>query len=79
MIVAMIEHATRILGKSQGYLGLPVRDEISSCAVNGEVSSMVSAWEPTPEELIRLNAGAKIHLRLMGSSHPPVILEVGEP
>jgi hypothetical protein len=39
---------------------------------------MVTAWEPTPEELVRLNQGACIHLVVLGSVHPPVMLEVGE-
>jgi hypothetical protein len=40
--------------------------------------SMVTAWEPTPDELARLNAGAPVHLRILGSAHPPVLLTVGE-
>ena len=39
---------------------------------------MSSAWEPTPDELQRLNAGATIYLHIMGTQHPPVALEVGE-
>lgn len=78
MLIARIENATRVLGKSQGFLGLPVRDEIIAERVLGdEVPSMVTAWEPTPDELVRLNAGAKIMLRLIGTQHPPVMVEVG--
>lgn len=40
---------------------------------------MVSAWQPTPDELARLNAGASVHLRVIGTQHPPVMLEVGQP
>lgn len=80
MQIAMIEGATRIIGKSQGYLGLPLRDEIIECAVNGQgTPAMVTAWSPTPDELARLNAGASVHLRILGSSHPPVMLDVGDP
>ena len=79
MQIAMIEGATRIIGKSQGYLGLPVRDEAISCTVGGDgTPCMVTAWQPTPDELARLNAGASVHLRLLGTAHPPVMVEVGE-
>ncbi len=79
MQIAMIEGATCILGKSQGYLGLPVRDEAINCTVGGDgTPCMVTAWQPTPDELARLNAGASVHLRLLGTAHPPVMVEVGE-
>ncbi|QRM43995.1 hypothetical protein [Rhizobium sp. BG4] len=79
MQIAMIERATRILGKSQGYLGLPLRDELINCTVGGEgTPAMVTAWTPTPDELERLNAGASVHLRILGTMHPPVMVEVGE-
>ncbi|MCO6386362.1 hypothetical protein [Aliihoeflea sp. 40Bstr573] len=78
MQIAMIENATRIIGKSQGYLGLPLRDEMIVCSVNGEgTPAMVTAWQPTPDELERLNAGASVHLRILGVAHPPVMVEVG--
>jgi hypothetical protein len=74
----MIEGATRVLGKSQGYLGLPLRDELINCTVDGEgTPSMVTAWEPTPDELVLLNAGAPVLLRVLGTGHPPVMLTVG--
>jgi hypothetical protein len=79
MILRMIEGATRILGKSQGYLGLPLRDELIDCAVDGPgTPSMVTAWEPTPDELALLNVGAPVLLRVLGTGHPPVMLTVGE-
>lgn len=79
MLIGTIEGVTRIIGKSQGYLGLPLRDEIISCAVNGDgTPSMVTAWQPTPDELARLNAGASVHLRILGTVHPPVMVEVGQ-
>lgn len=80
MLIGMIERATRVIGKSQGYRGLPLRDEPISCSVNGESTpSMVSAWQPTPDELARLNAGASVHLRVVGAVHPPVMIDVGVP
>ncbi len=78
MLIGMIEGVTRIIGKSQGYFGLPLRDEVMNCTVNGDgTPAMVSAWQPTPDELARLNAGASVHLRVIGTQHPPVMLEVG--
>lgn len=79
MIIARITGATRVLGKSQGYLGLPLRDELIHDTVNGPgTPAIVTAWEPTPDELARLNAGAFVQLRIIGTGHPPVMLEVGE-
>jgi hypothetical protein len=78
MHIGHIEGATRVIGKSQGYLGLPLRDELINCTVSGEgTPSMVTAWLPTPEELALLNAGASVHVRLLGTKHPPIIVEVG--
>ena len=79
MLIARIPNATRVIGKSQGYLGLPLRDEVRNTTVHGEQTPcMVTAWEPTPDELERLNAGASVHLVIVGTQHPPCLLEVGE-
>jgi hypothetical protein len=78
MIAAMIDGATRIVGKSQGYLGLPIRDEIIDSKVNGpDTPCMVTAWEPTPDELARIIAGAKINIRILGYVPPPMMVTVG--
>jgi hypothetical protein len=78
MEIGRIANATRVLGKSQGYLGLPVRDELINCAVGGEgTPSMVTAWFPTPAELHALINGAPILVRLLGTQHPPIMLDVG--
>jgi hypothetical protein len=74
MMIKMIAGATRVLGKQQGYLGLPIRDEQVVDTVLGPVDSMVSAWEPTPEEIACIAAGGTIYLRLLGVSHPPVMI-----
>lgn len=77
MISKRIEGATRTIGKSQGYIGLAIRDATINCAVNGvDTPCMETAWEPTPDELARLNAGAPVILRVLGAAHPPVMLEV---
>lgn len=78
MQIGRIEGCTRVVGKSQGYLGLPLRDEVIRCKVGGETPSMVTAWHPTPKELEALNAGAPVHVRILGSVPPPMMVEVGE-
>ena len=80
MQIGRIEGATRVIGKSQGYLGLPLRDERINCTVNGEgTPAMVTAWLPTPQELAALDAGAAVHVRILGTQHPPITLTVGKP
>jgi hypothetical protein len=79
MLIARIEGFTRELAKGQPeYARLPIRDEPCDIAVgDGEiarVNAMVSAWEPTPQELKALNAGGKVYLRVLGERHPPVAL-----
>jgi hypothetical protein len=60
-------------------MGLPLRDEHINSTVTGErTPSMVTAWLPTPKELDALNAGAAVHVRLIGNAHPPIMVEVGE-
>jgi hypothetical protein len=84
MLINRIEGATRVVGKAQGYLGLPIRDEVAEirdividCTVNGRTPAMVTAWEPTPKELAALNAGASVHVRILGNLPPPMMVEVG--
>lgn len=72
MIPAMIAGVSRVLGKSQGYIGLPVRDEERE-----GVPAMTTAWEPTPEEIDAIRAGAKIEITILGTAHPPIIVGVG--
>jgi hypothetical protein len=80
MLVGMIAGATRNLGapadwdrNTQGICGgLPIRDDATTAG-----PGMTSAWHPTPEELARLNAGASIHLTILGTMHPPVSMSVG--
>lgn len=74
MISLAIEGTTRRIGKSQGYLGLCVRDFVFG---NG-TPAMATAWQPTPDEIARIVAGAPIYLTILGSAHPHVCLDVGE-
>lgn len=81
MIPGRIPGATRYLGAPDGW----VPDATGDCAhlairdmpINGDVPSMHSVWEPTPDELERLKAGAKVYLIIVGAVHPPVALSVG--
>lgn len=78
MQVGVIEGATRIVGKSQGYMGLPIRDEVIHCTVNGTgTPAMITAWLPTPAELAALNAGAAVHVHILGCEPPPMSVAVG--
>lgn len=78
MQIGVFEGVTRVVGKSQGYLGLPLRDELIHCAVNGtETPCMITAWLPTPDELAALNAGASVHVRILGQVPPPMFVLVG--
>jgi hypothetical protein len=75
MQIGRIKGATRVLGKAQGYMGLPVRDEVRASGA----PAMVTAWLPTPKELAALNAGAAVHVCILGNVHPPILVDVGEP
>lgn len=79
MMIGRIPGTTRVLGKSQGYLGLPIRDELIEEGVNGEnTPCMVTAWLPTPDEIERLINGASVHVRILGTTHPPILVHMGE-
>jgi hypothetical protein len=79
MQIGRIKGTTRVLGKSQGYMGLPLRDDTINCTVNGpNTPCMTTAWHPTPKEIEALNAGAPVHVRIVGTGHPPIMVEVGE-
>lgn len=80
MELGRIEGATRVIGKSQGYISLPLRDVLTNCTVNGpDTPAMETAWFPTPAELAAINAGAPIILRILGTAHPPVYIDTGNP
>lgn len=79
MQIGRIEGCTRVLGKAQGYLGLPLRDIVINDAVNGpDTPAMETAWFPTPDELEAIAGGAPVILRVLGTQHPPVMLLTGE-
>lgn len=72
-----IDGATRVIGESQGYIGLPLRDQTTNCTVDGEGTPvMVSQWSLTDEERALISQGSDIQLYVVGTRHPPVLLEV---
>lgn len=83
MIPGRVERATRYLGAPPGWE--PSKDgECAHLAIRDEQFGsstgpwgMVSAWEPTPDELARLNAGAPVYLTIIGAVRPPVAVSVG--
>lgn len=80
MEIGIIEGATVVAGKDQGYQPLPLRQLLLNCTVNGEGTPAIqSAWQPTPDEVMRLFEGAPIILTIIGTRQPPVMLDVGEP
>lgn len=92
MEIGRIQGATRVLGKSQGYYGLPIRDEaknlgdlphmlhtLQNDSVTGpDTPTMVTAWIPSPDELAALAAGAPLYVSLVGIAHPPISVTIGE-
>lgn len=79
MQIGRISGCTRVLGKAQGYLGLPLRDIVINDTVNGPATpAMETAWLPTPDEITAINAGAPVILRVLGTGHPPVMLYTGD-
>jgi len=79
MEIGRIPGTTRVIGKSQGYYGLPLRDiRINDSVTGPDTPAMQTAWIPNQDELAKLQAGASIILTVVGSAHPPVMLGVGD-
>lgn len=71
MEMLRVAGATREMAKHQSeYMTLAIRDDIIR---NEKMAfhSMVSAWQPTPDELAALNAGAPIYLSIFNGPYPP--------
>lgn len=83
MMPKHISNATRVLGKPTDWdddangqcVGLPILDYQDPAT---QINYMISMWEPTPEELKALNAGAAVKLWVCGVQHPVVAVGVGE-
>ena len=79
MIPLRIAGQTRYLGPPENFeqtetrrcVGLSIRD-----VVHDGVRYMVSRYEPTPDELERLNAGQPVELWIAGTSHPMIAIQV---
>jgi len=69
-----IEGATRVIGKSQGYFGLPVRDGFIR-VLDERTECMTTSWELTPDELEALLAGGILVVQLIGN-FPHVVVAV---
>jgi hypothetical protein len=79
MQIGVIKGYTRTIGKSQGYIGLPLRDVLVDDSVNGpDTPAMETAWIPDPGEIAAIVAGAPIILRILGTGHPPVMIYTGD-
>lgn len=91
--ILRVEGATRVLGRSQGYYGLPVRDDVVEEVFDGVLIQtrtddsvtgpgtprMTTAWQLSEDEILALAAGAPLYLHVVGTGHPPVMLSVGDP
>lgn len=75
MMIRRPRGTNAVIGQSQGFLGLPI--------YHGKYGDgtpfMISAWEPTREEIAGLNEGQSIYVRLLTNQHPPIMLGVGVP
>jgi len=77
MQIGRIKGTTRVLGKSQGYIGLPVRDITVRDNKTGETyNAMESAHLLSHDEVDALLRGAPMIMRVMGTAHPPMMLYV---
>ncbi|HDR9153810.1 TPA: hypothetical protein QDB05_000229 [Burkholderia vietnamiensis] len=80
MLIREVEGATRRLGApadwDQSKSACDVLPIVDVDTDNGPF--MVSAWQPTAEELAALNSGASIRLWIQGTNHPVVALAVDE-
>jgi hypothetical protein len=76
MQALQLTNKTRSLGKPADW-----NDEASNCVTldildieNGNF--MVSVWQPSEEDLYKLNNGAAINLWIRGYNHPVVALSI---
>lgn len=57
---------------------MPVAEGHENDAVTGpETPIMTTAWLPSEGELVALNAGSAIHVKLIGRQHPPIMVGIG--
>lgn len=77
-----LDGAVRSVGARQGYLGISVLYGSCVLCLDGRditAPTVVTAWEPTPDELAALSAGASVMLELLAQAQPPMRIWVGTP
>lgn len=83
MIIGIPDNHNVVAGRSQGYLGLPMRVQKHNTSLKDgrvfESDCMITKWIPTKEELARLAMGEAIYIRMLGSVPPPMMVGVGDP
>lgn len=80
MDIVNFEGKTRTLGVEQGFRALHIKDIVAHMGLdeNGKsivYAAMISVWKPTEQELEMLNKGGYITLTILGTQHPPVMIE----
>lgn len=83
MLIGRIRSKTdgdvRVHGKSQGYMGLPVRHSTMNSTVTGpETPCMETAWLPTLEDIGKMLDGQPVIVRILGKVPPPMFVKVGD-
>ena len=69
MEIGRIQGCTRVLGRSQGYYGLPLRDSTVNDTVTGpDTPVMETAWLPSMEELQAMVDAARRRALMSGSA-----------
>jgi len=63
--------------------GVPIEEcgalPITRVEYAGGLPAVVSFWRPSPDELAALNRGDPVFLSIMGRTHAPLYVGVGEP
>lgn len=58
----------------------PGMENCNDLHLYSDAEQCISAWRPTPEELVKINLGEPVFLWvIMGGDMPPVALTVGSP
>lgn len=79
MKIMRIAGCTRVIGETQGYIGLPLRDIVVNDSVSGpDTPAMQTAWAPSADEIEAIGDGLPIILTVLGQGHPPVMISVGD-
>lgn len=58
---------------------MPKEMEGNDLRVFNDGKQIISAWRPTPQELVRLNMGEPLFLFVIGQVVPPMGMQVGSP